>query len=64
METYIKSFQISNIIYDANTRKLTFEFDTDGSKSRRVHLGVRTVDNITEDFKKILQENYIVESES
>lgn len=64
MATSIKDFQISNIIYNSNMHKLTFEFDIDGSKAQRVNLGVRTIDDITQSISKILQKYYTIESES
>lgn len=62
MATYVKSFQVYNMIYDANTQELTFEFDINGSHSQRVNLGVRTDDDVVESFKKILQRYYTIES--
>ena len=63
MAVDMKSFQISNIIYDANTRELTFKFNANGFDFNRVSLGVITDDDIIADFKKILNKYYTVESE-
>lgn len=63
MATNLKSFQISNIIYDADMLQLTFEFDANGCHTRRVNLGARTDDDIVKDIKKILNQFYSVESE-
>lgn len=63
MATSINDFHISNIIYDANTHRLTFEFEIDGSMAQRVNLGIRTIDDITQSIKRILQKHYTVESE-
>lgn len=62
MATYVKDFQISNIVYDANMQKLTFEFDANGHHAKRVSLGVRTDNDVAEALKKILNQNYTTES--
>lgn len=63
MTTYSKSFQISNIVYDADMQKLTFEFNANGIPARRVKLGARTDEDIASELKKILDQYYTAESE-
>jgi len=62
MGVYLKSFQISNIIYDAGLQKLTFEYVANGVHARRVNLGARTDEDIVRDFKQILNQYYADES--
>ena len=54
----MKSFEISNIVYDANAQELTFKFTVDGLNFNRVSLGVVTDDNVVEDLRKILNQYY------
>lgn len=63
MDTYVKSFHIYDIIYNASTQELTFEFDINGSHSQRISLGVRTDEDAAKSFKQILQRYYAMKSE-
>ena len=48
----MSSFEITSIIYDADTKKLTSQFSDD---SERVCLGIETVEEASEEITKIIK---------
>lgn len=64
MATSVKSFHIHDMIYDENTKKLTYNFEVNGLKYQRVCIDFNTPEAIAENFKTVLKQNYTVESES
>lgn len=62
MGTYVKSFHVHDMVYDENTTKLTYTFEANGDQYRRVCIDFNTPEKIAEDFKKFLQQYYVVES--
>ena len=62
METFVKSFHIYDMIYDENTKKLTYNFEVDGFNHQKVCLNFNTAERISESLKDVLQRYYAVES--
>lgn len=58
METFVKSFHIYDMIYDENTKKLTYNFEVNGLKYQRVCIDYNTPEKISENFKTVLQQYY------
>ena len=61
METFVKSFHIYDMIYDENTKKLTYNFEVNGLKYQRVCIDFNTPEAIAENFKSVLKQHYTVE---
>ena len=62
MATSVKSFHIHDMIYDENTKKLTYNFEVNGRKCQRVCIDYNTPEKISENFKTLLQQYYTSES--
>lgn len=62
MTTSVKSFHIYDMIYDENTKKLTYNFEVNGLKHQKVCIDFNTPDKIAENFKAILKRYYTTES--
>lgn len=63
MATYVKSFHIYDMTYDENTKKLTYNFEVNGLKYQRVCIDLNTPDKISENFKTVLKQYYITETQ-
>ena len=59
----IKSFKISNMIYDKDKRELTFEFDMNGRDAKICCMGAGTIHDILRTVKEVVDEYYTIESE-
>ena len=62
MATSVKSFHIYDMIYDENTKKLTYNFEVNGLRYQRNCIDFNTPEAIAENFKTVLQQHYTVES--
>ena len=62
MATSVKSFHIHDMIYDENTKKLTYNFEVNGLQYQRVCVDYNTPEKIAENFKTVLQRYYTAES--
>ena len=62
MTTSVKSFHIYDMIYDENTKKLTYNFEVNGLKHQKVCIDFNTPEKIAENFKTILKRYYTIES--
>lgn len=62
MTTFVKSFHIYDMIYDENTKKLTYNFEVNGLKHQKVCIDFNTPEKIAENFKTILKRYYTTES--
>lgn len=64
MDVYIKSFHIHDVIYDAESTKFTCNFNINGQEFQRNGFGLRTSEDVIEEFKKIVNQHYTVKFES
>ena len=54
MATKLNSFHITDVIYDSEIRKLTYNLVIDGNHIERVSIGLSTDDEIADDFQKVI----------
>ena len=58
MSIKISSFHITDMIYDAENKSLTYKFMADGVSRKRVAFGTSTAEEIASDFQEVISDNF------